>query len=382
MRAALPLLSDSDPAPVPAPEPALSGAAPADSPGRERAALRETFGAATDEQRASPPSGPGQLVAALRAAIRLRHYSPRTEVAYVAWVRRYVRFHGLRHPASLDVAAVEAFLSALATRRQVSASTQNQALAALLFLYRHVLGAPLPRLEDVTRAKRPQRLPTVLTPDEVDQVLGALPPPYALVGLVLYGSGLRLMEALQLRVKDVDLERRELTIRGGKGDKDRVTVLADAAVPLLTAHLRRVAALHHRDLVRGAGAVALPGALAVKLPGAARSLSWQWVFPASSCYRDRVTGEVRRHHLHETAVQRAVRTAALRAGLTKRVTCHTFRHSFATHLLEGGYDIRTVQELLGHKDVRTTMIYTHVLNRGGRGVVSPADRRATSRHAR
>jgi integron integrase len=336
-------------------------------------AARAASGA--DALAAPGASAPGRLLGALRTAIRLRHYSPRTEEAYVAWVRRYVHFHGLRHPASLDVTAVEAFLSALATRRQVSASTQNQALAALLFLYRHVLGVPLPLLEGVTRAKRPKRLPTVLTPAEVGQVLMALEKRYRLVGLVLYGSGLRLMEALQLRVKDIDLERRELTVRGGKGDKDRVTVLAEAAVPLLMAHLRSVATLHQRDLARGAGVVALPGALAAKLPGAARSLAWQWVFPASSCYRDVATGALRRHHLHETAVQRAVRTAALRVQILKRVTCHTFRHSFATHLLEAGYDIRTVQELLGHKDVRTTMIYTHVLNRGGRGVVSPADGR-------
>jgi site-specific recombinase XerD len=329
--------------------------------------------------------------------MRVRHYSPRTEQAYVWWVRRFVAYHGGRHPEALGAPAVEAFLAHLATARHVSASTQNQALAALLFLYGAVLGTPLPRLGAVPRAQRPRRLPTVLSRAEVHAVLAALGardqaptppdglpierhptgaaagPPYALVGTLLYGAGLRLMEALRLRVKDVDLARGELLVRDGKGAKDRVTVLpAVTAVPL-TAHLTRVRALHARDLARGGGRVALPGALARKLPGAAASWSWQWVFPATSRYRDAATGDRVHHHLHESAVQRAVRDAAVRAGLVKRVTCHTFRHSFATHLLEAGYDIRTVQELLGHTDVRTTMIYTHVLNRGGRGVVSPAD---------
>ncbi len=303
------------------------------------------------------------------------------------WVRRFVRHAGDRHPDTLGAPAVEQFLTDLATVRQVSASTQNQALAALLFLYGAVLGTPLPRLGEVTRAKRPRRLPTVLSRTEVHAVLAAMGAstsaapasaarpgaPYALVGLVLYGGGLRLLEALQLRVKDVDLDRGELLVRHGKGGKDRVTVLPATSLAPLTAHLARVHALHARDVAEGSGEVALPGALARKLPGAAASWGWQWVFPATSRYIDPATGARVRHHLHETAVQRAVRDAAIRAGLTKRVTCHTFRHSFATHLLEAGYDIRTVQELLGHTDVRTTMIYTHVLNRGGRGVVSPAD---------
>ena len=325
---------------------------------------------------AALPEAPPRLLAQLRAAVRVRHYSRRTEAAYVAWVRRFVHHAGDRHPATLGVRAVEAFLSDLATRRGVSASTQNQARAALLFLYRVVLADPLPGLDGVTRAKRPPRLPTVLSRAEVDQVLtalGAARPPYHLVGQLLYGAGLRLLEGLQLRVKDLDLARGELLVRSGKGGKDRVTVLPAIATAALTTHLGRVQALHARDLADGGGHVAMPGALARKLPSAAGAWGWQWVFPATSRYVDPATGRRVRHHLHETAVQRAVRDAAARAGIVRRVTCHTFRHSFATHLLEAGYDIRTVQELLGHRDVRTTMIYTHVLNRGGRGVVSPID---------
>ena len=266
-----------------------------------------------------------------------------------------------------------AFLTSLAADRGVSASTQNQALSALLFLYREVLGDPLPFVEGVVRARRPHRLPVVLTRHEVRAVLGHLAGPARLVALLLYGGGLRLLEALTLRAKDVDLAGGELLVRGGKGAKDRRTVLPTVASRPLTAHLERVRRLHARDLARGAGRVALPGALAAKYPAAAREWGWQWVFPAARVYRDAATGEVRRHHLHESAVQRAVRAAVLRAGVAKPATCHTFRHAFATHLLEDGYDIRTVQELLGHADVRTTMIYTHVLNRGGRGVRSPAD---------
>lgn len=325
------------------------------------------------------PAAP-RLLARVRAAAAVRHYSPRTGDAYAWWVRRFVRFHGGRHPAALGAPGVEAFLSDLATTHRVSASTQNQALAALLFLYGPVLGLPLPRLGEVTRAKRPRRLPTVLTRAEVQAVLAVLAersppgaPPYGLVGTLLYGAGLRLMEALRLRVKDVDAARGELLVRAGKGGKDRVTVLPEVAATPLAAHLARVRTLHARDLAGGGGRVALPGALGRKYPNAAGEWGWQWVFPATSRYVEPTTGAPTRHHVHESAVQRAVRDAAVRAGLAKRVTCHTFRHSFATHLLEAGYDIRTVQELLGHTDVRTTMIYTHVLNRGGRGVVSPAD---------
>jgi integron integrase len=314
-----------------------------------------------------------RLLPRLAAALRVRHYSERTVEAYLAWVRRYVRFHGLRHPQELGAADVGAFLSHLAQELHVSASTQNQAHAALLFLYRDVLDVPLAPVETLVHAKRPRRLPVVLTRAEVRLVVAELRGAHALVALLLYGAGLRLMEALTLRVKDVDLERREIVVREGKGRKDRVTVLPSAALAPLTAHLDAVRRLHARDRAEGAGCVVLPGALARKMPEAARSWAWQWIFPAARSYRDHVTGERRRHHLHPTVLQRLVPDAARRAGLAKRVTCHTFRHSFATHLLEDGYDIRTVQELLGHTDVRTTMIYTHVLNRGGRGVRSPAD---------
>lgn len=327
--------------------------------------------------RSSAPPGPRpRLLALVRAAVRVRHFSARTETAYVWWIRRYVRFHDLRHPASLGAPHVAAFLTELAVRRGVSASTQNQALAALLFLYRDVLGAPLPAVEHAVRAKRPAILPTVLSDAEVASVLAALPAPHHLVAHLLYGAGLRLLEALQLRVKDVDFDRRQLAVRRGKGGRDRATVLPASATAALREHLARVRVLHARDLAEGAGRVWLPGAVGRKLPGASCEWGWQWVFPASTRYRDAATGEERRHHLHATAVQRAVRAAGLRAGVARRVTCHAFRHSFATHLLEAGYDIRTIQELLGHRDVRTTMVYTHVARRGGAGVVSPADRGA------
>jgi integron integrase len=333
--------------------------------------------------REPPAEPPGTLVRRLRTALRARHYSRRTEEAYVAWTRRYIRYHGLRHPRELGADALERFLSWLAVRSRVSAATQNQARSALVFLYGTVLAreAQVPDvrtivagLGDVVRAKRPTTLPTVLTRAEVRAVLTTLHGTPRLVALVLYGAGVRLLEALQLRVKDVDLTQHQLTVRAGKGAKDRVTMLPEAAAAPLRRHLARVRAIHARDLGRGAGTVALPGALARKYSNAAREWGWQWVFPAARPYRDSAEGVIRRHHYHESAVQRAVRAAALAAGLTKRVGCHTFRHSFATHLLEDGYDIRTIQELLGHADVRTTMIYTHVLNRGGRGVRSPLDR--------
>ena len=313
------------------------------------------------------------LVGMFRRQMRLRRMSPRTEEAYVAWVKRFVKFHGMRHPQTLGEAGVTVFLTHLAVEARVSASTQNQALAALLFLYRDVLRAPLPWLNGVVPARRPSRLPSVLTREEVRRVAAEVGGVPHLVVLLLYGAGLRLMEALTLRVKDLDLEQAMMTVRGGKGDKDRMTVLPRSAVAPLTAHLRQAAEQHRRDLRAGHGTVALPDALTRKIPGAQRAWAWQWVFPATRLYRDSVTGEIRRHHLHETVIQRAVIDAARRAAISKRVTCHTFRHSFATHLLEDGYDIRTIQELLGHRDVRTTMIYTHVLNRGGRAVNSPAD---------
>ena len=323
-----------------------------------------------------PPAAPTRrprLVASVRAAIRLRHFSRRTETAYVRWVVRYVRFHGTRHPAELCGRDVERFLSDLAQRARVSASTQNQARAALVFLYRDVLRAPVEVTDAVVRAKRSSRLPVVLTRAEVRHVLARLDGAAHVVALLLYGSGLRLLEALALRVKDVDFGGRQIIVRHGKGGKDRVTMLPAAVERPLRRQLERIRALHARDLAAGGGRVVVPGALATKHASAGREWAWQWVFPATTRYADPTTGEPRRHHLHESAVQRAVRLAVVSAGIDKRATCHTFRHSFATHLLEDGYDIRTVQELLGHTDVRTTMIYAHVLNRGGRGVRSPAD---------
>ncbi len=295
----------------------------------------------------------------------------------MGWVRRFVRFSGLRHPRELGQPDVAAFLSHLAEREGLSAASQNQAASALAFLYDRVLGRRLggDAFSGVVRAKEPAGLPVVLTRDEVRRVLAELRGVNRLVVLILYGSGLRLLEALALRVKDVDFERGEIRVRGGKGGGARVTMLAAAAVEPLRAHLARVRQVHARNLAAGGGGggVSLPGALARKIPGAVREWPWQWVFPAARVRRDAGGQVVPRHHWHETAVQRAVRGAVLAAGIAKRASCHTFRHSFATHLLEAGYDIRTVQELLGHRDVRTTMIYTHVLNRGGLGVRSPAD---------
>lgn len=317
---------------------------------------------------------PVTLLDAVRDRIRARHYSARTERAYVQWVRRYVRFHRPRHPRNLEPSDVRDFLSHLARDGHVSASTQNQALAALLFLYTRVLEIPFAAPLDYLRAKRPQRLPVVLTRREVARVLDAMNGTTKLMAALLYGSGMRLMECCRLRVKDIDLERGEIVIREGKGSKDRVTMLPQVMVSAFRVHLRETAKQHKRDLASGGGFVALPNALRTKLGDvAARRLPWQWVFPATRTYVDRPTGERRRHHLHETVLQRAVTSAACAAKIARRATCHTFRHSFATHLLESGSDIRTVQELLGHRDVRTTMIYTHVLNRGGLGVRSPLD---------
>jgi integron integrase len=322
----------------------------------------------------APVPSPPRLLDCLRGALRAAHYSRRTEEAYVGWVRRFILFHRKRHPGEMGAPEVTAFLTALAVERRVSAATQNQALAALLFLYKVVLEVELPWLDEIVRAKRPVRLPVVLTRDEVREVLGRVEGTPALVAKLLYGTGLRLLEALQLRVKDVDFGRREILVRDGKGGRDRRTMLPASLCDPLARHLEHARAQHDRDLKCGAGWVEVPGALARKYPGAGREWPWQWVFPATRIYVVRDGGERRRHHLHETVVQRAVRQAALGARLAKRVTCHTFRHSFATHLIEGGYDIRTVQELLGHRDVTTTMIYPHVLSRGGLGVVSPADR--------
>ena len=321
-----------------------------------------------------PADRPVRLLDALAEAIRLRRYSTRTYAAYRAWIVAYVRFHALRHPRELGAAHVTAFLSYLATERRVSASTQGQARAALLFLYGQVLGDQLDWLEGVVQAKRPMRLPTVLSSEQVAAVLGAMHGTPRLVAHLLYGSGLRLMEACTLRVKDVSLEERILRVRGGKGGKDRVTMLPDAVVAPLEAQIERIRQRHVGDVLGGGGYVVLPEAYARKAPGAARDWRWQWLFPAAREYVDRSTGRRHRHHLHESVIQRAVLAAGRAAEIAQRVTPHVFRHSFATHLLDAGYDIRTIQELLGHQDVSTTMIYTHVLNRGGRGVRSPLDR--------
>lgn len=300
--------------------------------------------------------------------------SIRTEQAYVGWVRRFILANDKRHPRELGARHVEAFLTRLATHGKVSASTQNQALSALLFLYREVLMQELPWMDDIRRAKRPERLPVVLSREEVAALLAEMTGVTWLMASLLYGAGLRLMECLRLRVQDVDFLRREITVRQGKGGKDRRTMLPAMTVDALQGQLAETRRIHERDLAAGFGEVWLPDALARKYTHAAREWIWQYVFPASVRSVDPRTGITRRHHLDETVLQRAVKNAVRRARLDKPATCHTLRHSFATHLIEDGYDIRTVQELLGHKDVSTTQIYTHVLNRGGRGVLSPLDR--------
>jgi len=315
-----------------------------------------------------------RLLDQVRDRCRVKHYSIRTERAYVDWIRRFILFHGKRHPREMGTPELEAFLTHLAVERNVSPSTQNQALAALLFLYREVLHIELPWLDGVTRARKPPRLPVVLSEGEVAVLLAQLEGTPWLMASLLYGSGLRLMEALRLRVKDVDFERGEITVRGGKGGKDRRTVLPDKLKPSLRAQVERVRTLHERDLLDGLAPVYLPHALSRKYPNAGRELSWQFLFPAPKPARDPRSGIIRRHHVHSANIQRAIKGAVRRAGIAKPATSHTLRHSFATHLLEKGYDIRTVQELLGHKDVRTTQIYTHVLNRGGQGVISPLER--------
>lgn len=321
-----------------------------------------------------PPASPSpKLLDQVRATLRRKHYSYRTESAYIGWIKRFIHFHGRQHPRVLGEAEVVAFLSYLAVEEQVAASTQNQALSALLFLYREVLLHDLTLTLSAVRAKRPKRAPTVLTEAEVDVVLACLSGQQLLMAQLLYGSGLRLMECLRLRIKDVDFSQQQIVVRDGKGMQDRVTLLPQRVVPALTAHLVEVRRQHQRDLARGYGSVYLPFALARKYPNAARDWAWQYVFPAATLARDPRSGELRRHHAHERGLQQAVQHAAHQSGIPKRITCHTFRHSFATHLLQHGYDIRTVQELLGHKDVKTTMIYTHVLNRGGLAVRSPLD---------
>ena len=314
-----------------------------------------------------------ELIDQMQASLRARHYSRHTEQTYCRWVRRYVRFHGLRHPGDMGEGEINAFLTYLAVDEHVSASTQTQALSALLYLYRHVLGREVGELGELVRARQPRRLPVVLTRDEVRALLAELDGEAWLMAALMYGCGLRLMECLRLRIQDVDFTRGEITVRDGKGGKDRVTMLPATLGPALTVQIGRAKAVHRRDVDEGWGRLELPDALARKYPQAATDWRWQWVFPQQRRWRDARSGGQGRHHVHPTCVQRAVAAAARRASIAKRATCHTLRHSFATHLLESGYDIRTIQELLGHKDVSTTMIYTHVLNRGAGGVRSPLD---------
>lgn len=314
-----------------------------------------------------------KLLDQVRDRIRLKHYSIRTEETYLGWIRRFIFFHNKRHPRDMGIREVEAFLTYLAAERDVAASTQNQALSAILFLYKEVLQMELPWLEDVTRAKKPRRLPVVMTPDETRRVLANLEGQWSLLGRLLYGTGMRLMEGIRLRVKDVEFTRREIIVRSGKGDKDRVTMLPASLIDDLQKQVAWVEKLHALDIRDDCGEVWLPHALARKYPNAAREFGWQYLFPSSARAVDPRSGVVRRHHLNEKGLQRAIRQAARDAGVVKPVSPHTLRHSFATHLLERGQDIRTIQELLGHSDLQTTMIYTHVINRGGKGVLSPLD---------
>ena len=316
---------------------------------------------------------PKRLLEQVRERIRVKHYALRTEYTYVDWIRRFILFHHKRHPRDMGAAEVEGFLSYLATTRSVSASTQNQAKAALLFLYKEVLGTALPWLDEITQAKESRRLPVVLTSHEVKALLEGLNGTMWLVASLLYGTGMRLLEGLRLRVKDIEFERREIIVREGKGNKDRVTVLPENLMMPLREQLARAKRLHDTDLVEGYGCVEMPFALDLKYPKSGSEWGWQYVFPSPGRSTDPRTGLIRRHHLYEQTVQRAVKSAALRARIHKPVSPHILRHSFATHLLQSGHDIRTVQELLGHASVETTMIYTHVLNRGGRGVKSPLD---------
>lgn len=319
------------------------------------------------------PQSPKKLLDVVRETLRSRHYALRTEEAYVDWIIRYIRFHRPHHPRELGSDAIAAFLTHLAVEGVVAAATQNQARSALLFLYRDVLGIEIESPHDVVPARIPKRLPTVLSNAEVQAILREMQGTHRLMAQLLYGSGLRLLECVRLRVKDIAFEQRQLTIRDGKGARDRVTMLPDRLAAPLAEHLQIVKRLHQEDLERGAGSVYLPYALERKYPNASKEWGWQYVFPADRLSIDPRSGTQRRHHSSESGLQKAVRRAVKAAGVDKPASCHTFRHSFATHLLEAGYDIRTVQELLGHSDVRTTMIYTHVLNRGGRGVRSPLD---------
>jgi integron integrase len=315
-----------------------------------------------------------KLLDQVRSELRLRHYSIRTEQAYLHWIKRFIIFHNKRHPSDMGEAEISQFLSHLAEGLNVAASTQNQALSAILFLYRDVLGLSLHQLNNVQRAKKPARLPVVFTREEIRSVLAHLEGTKWLIVSLLYGSGLRLMECLRLRIKDIDFQYNQITVRDGKGSKDRVTILPEPLKEPLMRHLERVKALHEYDLRQGFGQVYLPYALERKYPHASRQWGWQYAFPAPKRSVDPRTGRLRSHHLAENVIQKVVSSAIQRAGVAKPGSCHTFRHSLATHLLEAGYDIRTIQELLGHKDVSTTMIYTHVLNKGGKAVKSPLER--------
>jgi integron integrase len=319
------------------------------------------------------PNPKARLFDQVREVIRLKHYSLRTENTYLEWMKRFIFFHQKRHPREMGAPEVKAFLTDLAVHRQVAASTQNQALNALVFLYQEVLGITLGEIGEFARAKRPKRLPVVLTRAEVQRLLAAMEGTYLLMGRLLYGTGMRLMECIRLRVKDVDFERNQITVRDGKGEKDRVTVLPGKVKDALRDHMERVKVRHEQDLLDGRGQVYLPYALTRKYPAADREWGWQWVFPSAKLSVDPRSGKERRHHVQEVGLQRAVKEAVRWAGITKPASCHSLRHSFATHLLEAGYDIRTVQELLGHQDVSTTMIYTHVMAQPGIGVRSPLD---------
>lgn len=314
-----------------------------------------------------------RLIDQTRNVLRLFHYSIRTEETYIQWIKRYIHFHNKRHPKDMGEKEVRSFLTYLAVSKHVSASTQNQALSAILFLYRRVLDLKLDWIDDVVRAKRPKRLPVVLSRDEVRRILGSMSGTNALVAKLLYGTGMRLMEALRLRVQDIDFSQNQIVVRSGKGNKDRLTTLPETLIGELKQQLKKIRDMHTNDLAEGYGRVYLPFALDRKYPGAGIEFGWQYCFPSSKRSTNPRTGVIARHHLYENNIGRAIKAAARKVGVDKRVSSHTLRHSFATHLLDSGYDIRTVQELLGHKDVSTTMIYTHVLNKGGRGVKSPLD---------
>jgi integron integrase len=316
---------------------------------------------------------PKKLLDQVRDAIRLKHYSIRTEHSHVSWIKRYILYHNKRHPKDMGEKEIEDFLTHMAVDLKVASSTQNQAFNALLFLYREVLKIELKESINAVRAKKSQKLPNVLSKSEALKVLAAMDGIYSLVAKLMYGSGLRLMECLRLRVKDIDFAGDQIIVRDGKGFKDRVTVLPKTVVPALKAHLEKVKMIHKNDLKDGFGSVYLPNALERKYKNAARQWGWQYVFPSKNISKDPRSGIVRRHHMHESTIHKAVKRATRLARISKRISCHTFRHSFATHLLEAGYDIRAVQELMGHSDVSTTMIYTHVLNRPGVTVKSPVD---------